>query len=905
MNIEKYLIILKGEDKTSDIKNYEYVDNWKVNVTFNKSNKTYGYSKSNFKFYQNPVELNIDNVEKKLISGDIYNVKKILRFDSYCKIIFEDNSTKLVNYYELCIDNKTEQISEDRFNYLKDISKIVSVRTDDGTALLTKEYETVNFVEKDTALYQYLNPKNLEINSNDKNVLPLIFPFGSNKSQYQAVKNAFNNRISVIEGPPGTGKTQTILNIVVNIVSRGKTVAVVSNNNEATANVYEKLRDSNYGYICAILGKKENKDKFIDEQIGFYPYIEKVDDVNDQTLHDIEKLNKMLSEVFELKNKKAVLKSILTEIETEHKYYEQYEKIEQCLKIQSLNRLVSDKIMRLKVEFEDKELKNSKVSFWLKLKAICLYGLGTFEFYKLPIKNIKESYNQIYYMVKEYELKKEISKIYEKLQSMNYENLMKMLVKVSNKYFRYILYKKYFGKTERKKYSSSDLKIHSDEFTKDYPVIFSTTYSIKESLNPNFKYDYIIMDESSQVDLITGTLALSCAKNAIIVGDRKQLSNVITNYDRKQIDEITEKYNIADSYNFLKECFLTSVIDSIPNVSSVLLKEHYRCNPKIIGFSNKKFYNNELVILTENTIDNDVMKVYVTSEGNHARGHYNQRQIEVIRDEILPELRKKVSDNQIGVASPYNDQKNGIIELAVDDSIKVDTVHKFQGREKDAMIITTVDNQISEFIDDPRLLNVAVTRAKKYLRLVVSKDICDSNSNLNDLIKYIQYNNFEVVNSKIKSIYDMLYKANREQRLKYLKDKKIISDYDSENITFNVIKGIIEKNQFNSLDVSSHVPIADLLNDMDKLEEDELKYASNDWTHIDFVIYNKMDKKMVLAIEVDGYYFHKQGTKQSERDKLKNKILSKYEIPLIRLSTIGSGEEKILEDKMKEIFGRV
>ena len=95
------------------------------------------------------------------------------------------------------------------------------------------------------------------------------------------------------------------------------------------------------------------------------------------------------------------------------------------------------------------------------------------------------------------------------------------------------------------------------------------------------------------------------------------------------------------------------------------------------------------------------------------------------------------------------------------------------------------------------------------------------------------------------------------------------------------------------------------INDMDKLEEDELKYASNDWTHIDFVIYNKMDKKMVLAIEVDGYYFHKQGTKQSERDKLKNKILSKYEIPLIRLSTIGSGEEKILEDKMKEIFGRV
>ena len=56
-----------------------------------------------------------------------------------------------------------------------------------------------------------------------------------------------------------------------------------------------------------------------------------------------------------------------------------------------------------------------------------------------------------------------------------------------------------------------------------------------------------------------------------------------------------------------------------------------------------------------------------------------------------------------------------------------------------------------------------------------------------------------------------------------------------------------------------------------------------------------MDKKMVMAIEVDGYYYHKKGTKQSERDKLKNNILSKYKIPLVRLKTIGSGEEKILE----------
>ena len=50
------------------------------------------------------------------------------------------------------------------------------------------------------------------------------------------------------------------------------------------------------------------------------------------------------------------------------------------------------------------------------------------------------------------------------------------------------------------------------------------------------------------------------------------------------------------------------------------------------------------------------------------------------------------------------------------------TVHKFQGREKDAIILTSVDNVITEFVDDPRMLNVAVSRAVKSLTVVTSQD---------------------------------------------------------------------------------------------------------------------------------------------------------------------------------------
>lgn len=89
---------------------------------------------------------------------------------------------------------------------------------------------------------------------------------------------------------------------------------------------------------------------------------------------------------------------------------------------------------------------------------------------------------------------------------------------------------------------------------------------------------------------------------------------------------------------------------------------------------------------------------------------------------------------------------------------------------------------------------------------------------------------------------------------------------------------------------------------MEQLNDEELRYASNTWTHIDLIIYNKMDKKIVLAVEVDGYCYHREGTKQQERDKIKERILDKYNIPLVRLSTIGSGEENVIGNKIREII---
>lgn len=895
MNIEKYLILLRDKDgkfrdRSKDIETYK--DYGKViKVKFYNNENLYTYTKNNFKIFTNP--LNIENkIEFNL--GNLYNINKILKFDLYYKIFFNDNSTKVTSVKSLQYNSSKN--NNNIFDYFKEIANIVSIKTEDGEALLNRAYQKILFVEKWTALYSYLNPS-IKLKDKEFNSI-LIFPFGINQSQYQAVKNAMENQISVIEGPPGTGKTQTILNIIANLIYNGKSVAVVSNNNSATANVFEKLKQFDFDYICATLGRKENKENFIQNQNGLYPNFEyNENDKIEANLNKNKELIEQLEEFFNLQNNIAINKNILSELKIEIEHFIKQENIYNLPKIRNIKSLNSQKIMNIKIRLE--ELK--RIGIFLKLKLILLYGIGDFKFYKKSINEIINVYDKIYYTLKEKELNEAIEKDSKRFELLSKNNIIETLKNNSISILRTYLKNKYKNKKERKIFTLEDLNKKSEKFILEYPVIFSTTYSIGKCLNKDFKFDYLIIDEASQVDLITGALALYNAKNTVIVGDRKQLPNVIPTDSLSKIEELSKKYNIASNYDYVKQSFLTSIIESLDYINKVLLKEHYRCHPKIINFCNKKFYNNELVILTEDKGEEDVMKVYITVKGSHARGHYNQRQIDIIDKEIMPELKQKLSVDEIGIVSPYNEQKIRLQDAINNENIQIDTVHKYQGREKDAIIITTVNNKISEFIDDPKMLNVAITRSKRFLRLVVSRDICEKDGNINDLVKYIKYNNFEVIESNVKSIFDLLYKENRLARLQYLKNKKRISLFDSENIAYNEIENIL-KNNYNNLGIITHIPLFRILENKNLLNKDELKYASHEWTHIDFVIYNKMDKKPSLAIEVDGYTFHKKSTAQSQRDELKNEILKKYNIPLIRLSTIGSDEKNIIKSKLDELY---
>ena len=94
------------------------------------------------------------------------------------------------------------------------------------------------------------------------------------------------------------------------------------------------------------------------------------------------------------------------------------------------------------------------------------------------------------------------------------------------------------------------------------------------------------------------------------------------------------------------------------------------------------------------------------------------------------------------------------------------------------------------------------------------------------------------------------------------------------------LKNVIDKNFFNQLPM--------------ELAE----YANRSWSHVDFIIYNRVTKEILFGIEVDGYTYHKKGTKQAERDLKKNRIFELIGLPLLRLSTKGANEEQKIKQQL-------
>ena len=909
MNAKYNMILIKGEIKTSEITSCQYKeDTGKWDVKY-KNGKTYSYAYPNVEKLENPVVLDPNKYRISREGHAFFDVVAIYEFrgssGSYWHICFGDGHERDyrrsdLNIVESCLNQAQ---SENVFEYIKQLAGLSDIKNEDtGEKLLVKQFEKISFVGNDTALAKYLKPSFLQENKKGDECIP-IFPFGCNNSQYKAVKSAMENQISVIQGPPGTGKTQTILNIIANILMQGKTVQIVSNNNSATENVYEKLSSPKYdlGFIAAALGSSKNKKAFVEQQDGIYPDFSswKTEENRAELQKRIAAQSLQLKDVFDKQERLAKLRQEISQLLTELEYFNQYVE-ESDVNIRAFKyrkNLSSRHWMELWQECQLISEEREEIGILFKIKAFFKYGIIERNFYKQDIAKIITTFQAMYYRAKQKELSAGIEEIETYLSSVN-QGLLDDLCRQSMILLKDELARKYEGNGSRKIFSEDHLWKQPYEVLAEYPVILSTTFSSRNSLNSAVVYDYLIMDEASQVDIATGALALSCAKNVVIVGDTKQLPNVVTDDTRVKAEAIFDSFQVDEGYRFTKS-FLQSVLDVMPNVTQTLLREHYRCHPKIINFCNQKFYRGELIIMTKDNGEEDVLAAVKTVPGNHVRNHYSQRQIDVIKNEIIPKY--VTNPEETGIIAPYKNQVEALEEEI--QGIDAATVHKFQGKEKETIIISTVDDEISDFADDPYLINVAVSRAKRKLLLVVTGNEQVKERNIIDLINYIQYHNFEVLDSRIYSIFDYLYKPYTEERKAYLQKHKKVSAFDSENLMYALIEELIADNKYASLDVVCHFPMNMLIRNPELLNEQECQYAMNPGTHIDFLIFNRISKKPVLAVEVDGYDYHRKDTVQASRDLLKDRILELYEIPILRFKTNGSGEREKLTETLERLVG--
>lgn len=903
------MILIKGEIKTSEIKSCVYNgDTKKWDVKFNNG-KTYSYGYSNVKKLTDPVELDPSMYRISRAGREFFDISDIYEFSDenelYWHICFGDGSERDyhksdLNIVESCL---SQSQSENVFEYIKKIAYLSDIKNEEtGEKLLAQKFEKISFVGTDMALAKYLNPSLLHAEKRGREYIP-IFPFGCNNSQYKAVKDAMENQISVIQGPPGTGKTQTILNIIANILMQGKTVLIVSNNNSATENVNEKLSSPQYnlGFVAATLGSSKNKKLFIENQDANYPDFSlwKLEEDSKVAQKRIAEQSIHLKNIFDKQERLAGLRQELSQLDTEWNYFDQYaeETDVNTTYIERKKNLSSKHWMALWQECQLISENKKAVGFLFKLKAFFKYGITNRDFYRQDISKIITTFQVMYYHAKKAELTAEIADIEKYLNNVN-KDLLEDLCNQSMAVLKDKLARKYEGNDSRKIFSVEDLWKEPYDVLAEYPVILSTTFSSRNSLNSDVIYDYLIMDEASQVDIATGALALSCARNVVIVGDTKQLPNVVTDDIKVKAKAIFDRYDVNEGYQYTKS-FLQSILDVMPNVTQTLLREHYRCHPKIINFCNQKFYRGELIIMTTDNGEEDVLSVVKTVVGNHERNHYSQRQIDVIKKEIIPKYA--LNPVETGIIAPYKNQVEALSREITD--IESATVHKFQGKEKKNIIISTVDDEISDFADDPYLINVAVSRAKKKLMLVVTGNEQTKERNITDLIDYIQYNKFEVVESRIRSIFDYLYKQYTEERVAYLQKHKKDLEYDSEKLMYVLIEEIISDSKYSSLGILCHYQLCLLIKNTELLSVEECQYAMNPATHLDFLIYNRISKRPVLAIEVDGYEYHKEDTVQASRDLKKNHIMEIYGIPLLRFKTNGSGEKEKIVEMLEKLVG--
>lgn len=266
-----------------------------------------------------------------------------------------------------------------------------------------------------------------------------------------------------------------------------------------------------------------------------------------------------------------------------------------------------------------------------------------------------------------------------------------------------------------------------------------------ESLKPGEnEFDVIIIDEASQSDI--SSLAISyLGKKMIVVGDDKQVSPMAVGAEIDKINALEQMYikdKIPNSHLYSSKTSLYDI--AATTFQPLMLKEHFRCVPEIIGFSNMLSYDFKIKPLRDSSSSNLLPAVVNYRVNGKRTGKINKIEAETIISQIKACLNlEEYNGKTFGVISLLGDEQAKLIQSLMfkyidprdieNRKILIGNASNFQGDERDVIFLSMVDSGNEDGGPLPfvgvgveeatkKRYNVAASRAKDQLWVINSLD---------------------------------------------------------------------------------------------------------------------------------------------------------------------------------------
>ncbi|ORZ03375.1 P-loop containing nucleoside triphosphate hydrolase protein [Syncephalastrum racemosum] len=308
----------------------------------------------------------------------------------------------------------------------------------------------------------------------------------------------------------------------------------------------------------------------------------------------------------------------------------------------------------------------------------------------------------------------------------------------------------------RKDYRARERKV-LDEVMTGAQVLISTLNGCGSRNMWHREFDVVIIDEATQALEAECWIALLKGKKAILAGDHLQLPPTVKTPPAPE----RKKKAVKDKRLSCDTDLTTTLFDRLlvmhGNKVKRMLKVQYRMHAKIMEFSSRELYDDELVadesvashllsdldgveesdntnvpVVMIDTSDTGLANEKIDEEAEQEDSKANDVEVDLAVRHVQQLLDNGVTEDQIGVITPYAYQVTQLIRALREQypRIEIGTVDGFQGREKEAILLSLVrsndDGEVG-FLAEKRRLNVAMTRPKRHLCVICDSDTLSGN----------------------------------------------------------------------------------------------------------------------------------------------------------------------------------